>query len=53
MNSVHHLEILNEQSIVNCEKYFPNTTELTISYDVVNEHGNILSTNLNSIIPLK
>jgi hypothetical protein len=53
INSVHHLEIHDEQAIINCVKYFPNTTELTISYDVVNKHENGLSNSFNSIIPLK
>jgi hypothetical protein len=54
MNSVHHLQISDEQAIINCVKYFPNVTELTISQESIIGNKNLfLSTTLNHIFPLE
>jgi hypothetical protein len=53
MNSVHHLQISDEQAMINCVKYFPNVTEITISQESIIENENLsLSATLNHICPL-
>jgi len=51
INSVDHLEIQDEKAIINCAKYFPNASELTLCY--FDQFQHVPPTILNSIIPLK
>ncbi|CAF3736553.1 unnamed protein product [Rotaria sp. Silwood1] len=48
INSVHYVYIKQEETINDCRNYFPNATELTLSYD----DGNPPSIILNHIVPL-
>ncbi|CAF1083596.1 unnamed protein product [Rotaria sordida] len=52
INSVHHVHIKQEQTIDDCRNYFPNATELTLSYDDINVDKNPPSIILNHIVPL-
>ncbi|CAF3171054.1 unnamed protein product [Rotaria sp. Silwood2] len=53
INSVHHVYIKQEQTIDDdCRNYFPNATELTLSYNSINIDRNSPSIILNHIVPL-
>ncbi|CAF4076640.1 unnamed protein product [Rotaria magnacalcarata] len=53
INSVHHVYIKQEQIIDDdCRNYFPNATELTLSYNSINADRNPSSIILNHIVSL-
>jgi hypothetical protein len=53
MNSVHQIEIQDEEAITDCQKYFPHVTEVSIFFDTPgrNKHHRLI--HLGNIIPLK
>ncbi len=50
-NSVHHLEIQNEEIMNNCSSFFPNITELIISTSF-RTNSRLIPTHLNRIVSL-
>ncbi|CAF4039038.1 unnamed protein product [Adineta steineri] len=53
MNSVRHLELENENCIINSTNYFPNVTQLTCKENLYEETNYISSNILNRIFPLE
>lgn len=52
MNSVQSLSIADEQWAIERKKYFPNVTNLSVTYDANNEYSNYFVNELNNIVPL-
>ncbi|CAF4970092.1 unnamed protein product [Rotaria sp. Silwood1] len=52
MNFVHQVEIRTEKVMINLQKYFPNVTELIIVFSSTEQSKNLLSNNLNNILPV-
>lgn len=53
LNTVHFVCIEDIESLNDCNNYFPNSTELTLSFKSINKNRNNLSIMLNRILPLK
>ncbi len=52
MNSVHQIELRSEQAITDCQKYFPNVTEVSILFDTPGQNKHHRLIHLGNIIPL-
>jgi len=53
MNSVHHLELANENCMINWTNYFPNVTQLTFKFYPFEENKYISPNILKRIFPLE
>ncbi len=53
MNSVRFVRIEDVELLNDCNNYFPNATELSLSFKSINENQNYLSVILSRIVPLK
>jgi hypothetical protein len=53
MNFVRCLDIHNKQAMINCQRYFPNVTELKISNYTFNTNEHSFPANLKNIISLE
>jgi hypothetical protein len=53
LNSVRFVRIEDVELLNDCNNYFPNATELSLSFKSINENQNYLSVILSRIVPLK
>ncbi|CAF2689163.1 unnamed protein product, partial [Rotaria sp. Silwood2] len=53
MNSVHHLQLQDENCLFNWTSYFPNVTQLTLKRNPFEEQKYISPIILNRLLPLE